>query len=223
MGEHQSFDHLQHAFVFAADQHQAAAIMLFDQSAHELDAIHVRHVQIEQDQVGCIHRDCHRGEGGKAVGARRYGRVTQTGKHVREQSEYERLVVKQQDARTGMNHLNCSGGRPRDVHHWSSGRRQGRRPPHRTPARTSAPALPSVRCCHCVLPIRSWRTPHRARVPRWHVPKTSTCVLHRWPAGPGRHCMRRPVRRRSHWLCARIRQESRGRLPDHCRWHARAP
>ncbi|MNG02172.1 hypothetical protein D3C84_851840 [compost metagenome] len=48
----QALGALQDALVLAADQHQGAGIVQAHQVAYELDAIHLRHLQIAEDQVG---------------------------------------------------------------------------------------------------------------------------------------------------------------------------
>ena len=51
MGLDQPFGHLQHTFVLTADQDETARVLVFDQLAGEFDSVHLRHIQVEQDQV----------------------------------------------------------------------------------------------------------------------------------------------------------------------------
>jgi hypothetical protein len=80
---HQFAGGLPHAFVLAADEDQAAGIASFNQGADEFDAVHLGHVEIEQDQV----RRAVGGEGGQrraSAGMRGWRGVAEVLQHAAE-------------------------------------------------------------------------------------------------------------------------------------------
>src|ERR1035437_9397220 len=52
MGLYQLVDRLQYAFIFSAHQNERTGVSMLDQMPRELDSIHFRHIDIEQDQIG---------------------------------------------------------------------------------------------------------------------------------------------------------------------------
>ena len=48
---HQSLDGLQNLLIFATHQNEGAGVAPLDELAHELDAVHLWHVQVQQNQI----------------------------------------------------------------------------------------------------------------------------------------------------------------------------
>src|SRR3990172_8173439 len=98
---HQFLGGLKHAFVFAAHQDETAVVAALDQLAHEFDAIHLRHIQIEQDRVRRTARTHNAIQSNvPAVTGSHLGK-SEISQHPGKQLEHERLVINHQDSECG--------------------------------------------------------------------------------------------------------------------------
>ena len=80
MGLGQPFGALQDPAVLAADQDQSLIVVEGHQFSHEFDAVHLRHLQIAEDQRDPGGVGLHLGQGGTGAGVGRYlgvGKVCQ--------------------------------------------------------------------------------------------------------------------------------------------------
>jgi len=91
----------EHAFVLAADQEQAAGVGPFDQMANEFDAVHSRHVEVEQDQFRRPDGIGQRVQRNDAAGIGGDGRIAEILQQAADELEHERLVVEQHDSERG--------------------------------------------------------------------------------------------------------------------------
>jgi len=80
---HQFLGSLQHAFILAADQNQAAAVVSLDQVTHEFDSVHSRHIEVQQDQVWSCADIVYLGKGSMPVIAQRDRGEPHVGQHAR--------------------------------------------------------------------------------------------------------------------------------------------
>ncbi|OIQ69358.1 hypothetical protein GALL_490440 [mine drainage metagenome] len=97
MGFDQLFDRLQNPLIFTTDQNERAGIVVLNQVSDKLNTIHLRHVDVEQDQVGALilvvdyHKRC------LSAITSSYLEVTLMGQYAAEQLEHERFIVKDQN------------------------------------------------------------------------------------------------------------------------------
>jgi hypothetical protein len=95
---HQLFGGLQHTLILTADQGETAAIEPFDQGAHELQPVHLGHVEIQQDQVWRFGRTIKPSQRGAPAGATCHLGEPQIDQQTAHQLEHEGLVVEHQNS-----------------------------------------------------------------------------------------------------------------------------
>lgn len=100
MGAGQARDRVDGAPLLAADQHEAALPPALPERAHELHAVHARHVEVTEDQLD--RRQCGIVEPQQRIGGVRTARDAAIAAGVqrqRQDAQQQRLVVEQQDFR----------------------------------------------------------------------------------------------------------------------------